>query len=602
MNVGEPHNSDPSSQPSEPATDSPAASPSPAQPARPTAAEASADAGADGDAPTSAATGDQQAQPPAAAGEVKQEAGELAQAGTAESAQEQAGEAEQSPQRRPGPLAAARGPLAARGLGTAKPASPQAAASSAGGGGATKAKKKKHPRPRLGGERPQEKTEEAAPPESGESVPSESAPSTPVARKPGRVAVPNVRGPLSADMEAELEAQLAAADVESLLSGPAGMVEGRTGLAEGQRVHATVLKIHGDSVFVSLGGPDEGVIPFVQFETEPTPGQSVEVVVRGYGREDRLYLCMLPGQTIEVSDLEDIEEGAVVEATVTKTNSGGLECSVGGAQGFIPISQISEYRVEETEEFVGQKMVCLVTQCNPRQRKLVLSRRAILEREREERRKKQLESLNVGDTVDGTVRSIKDFGAFVDLGGCEGMLHISKLSWDRVDHPSDVLEEGQKVKVKIDKIDEQTGKISLSYRDLLENPWDTVEQDFPIGQVVRGTVSRIANFGAFVRLAPGVEGLVHISELAHHRVSRVQNVVKEGDEVEVKVQSIDRDSQRIGLSLKAAQAAPAAKTDETKQEETEEPQREPAIKRQHAGPLRGGTERPSGGERFGLRW
>jgi small subunit ribosomal protein S1 len=384
-----------------------------------------------------------------------------------------------------------------------------------------------------------------------------------------------VRGPLADDIQAELDAELAAADVESLLSGSAGMVEGRAELSEGQRLPATVLKIHDDSVFVALGGPDEGAVPFLQFEEEPKIGQSIEVIVRGFNREDGLYACMLPGQTIDVADLSDIDEGAVVEATITKTNSGGLECSVGGADGFIPISQISEYRVEDTEEFVGQKMVCLVTQCNPRQRKLVLSRRAILEREREERRKEQLESLNVGDTVEGTVRSIKDFGAFVDLGGCDGMLHISQLSWDRIKHPGEVLEEGQRVKVKIDKLDKQSGKISLSYRDLLENPWDTVEQDFPVGQVVRGTVSRIANFGAFVRLGPGIEGLIHISELAHHRVSRVENVVMEGEEVEVKVQSIDRDSRdRIAATIRDWQSGDNASL---------------VLNRRHAGLLPGMT-------------
>jgi small subunit ribosomal protein S1 len=226
-----------------------------------------------------------------------------------------------------------------------------------------------------------------------------------------------------------------------------------------------------------------------------------------------------------------------------------------------------------------------------------------LEREREEKRKEQLEKIEVGDQMEGTVRSIKDFGAFVDLGGLDGLIHISKLSWDRVKHPSEVLEVGQKVQVKIDRVDKDTAKISLSYRDLLENPWDTAEQEFSVGSVHRGTVTRIAAFGCFVKLAPGVEGLVHISELAHHRVSKVDSIVSEGQEVDVKVLSFDRETQKIGLSIKAAQQPPADASDKSKaDEEVAEPPREPAVKATHTGPLKGGTSRDSGGERFGLRW
>jgi small subunit ribosomal protein S1 len=202
--------------------------------------------------------------------------------------------------------------------------------------------------------------------------------------------------------------------------------------------------------------------------------------------------------------------------------------------------------------------------------------------------------------LEGIVRSVKDFGAFVDLGGLDGLIHISKLSWDRVKHPSEVIEEGQKVKVRVDTIDKETGKISLSYRDLLVNPWDTAEQEFSVGTVHQGTVTRIADFGCFVRLAAGVEGLVHISELAHHRVSRVDTYVSEGQQVDVKVLSFDREAQKIGLSMKAAQNAPETATTET--DEVVEPPRDVAVKATHTGPLRGGNNRESGGERFGLRW
>ena len=198
------------------------------------------------------------------------------------------------------------------------------------------------------------------------------------------------------------------------------------------------------------------------------------------------------------------------------------------------------------------------------------------------------------------VRSVKDFGAFVDMGGVDGMIHISKLSWDRIKHPSEVVQEGQKVRVKVEKIDEQTGKISLSYRDLLDRPWDNVEQNFPVGMTARGTVSRVANFGAFVKLAPGIEGLIHISELAHGRVRRVEDMLKEGQEVEVKILSVDPEAQRIALSYKATLPPPETEADAV-EEEADEPPRTLLVTAKNR-PLRGGFDRPGGGEGLGLNW
>ena len=291
--------------------------------------------------------------------------------------------------------------------------------------------------------------------------------------------------------------------------------------------------------------------------------------MRGYLPEEGLYELTLPGGTVAVGDWSEIEEGELVEVLVTGSNSGGLECQISNIRGFIPASQISPYRVENTAEFVGQRLLCLITEANQRRGNLVLSRRAVLERERVEQRAQRLAALAVGESVSGTVRKITDFGAFVDLGGVDGLLHISQLSWERVKHPSEVLEEGQQVQVRVDKVDLQSGKISLSYRSLQEHPWNNIQTRFPVGSVAKGTVTRIAEFGAFVKLATGVEGLVHLSELAHYRVQRVASVVSEGQEVEVKVLSIDEDKQRIGLSLKAAQAPPtddtAASPDEVSQ-------------------------------------
>ena len=260
------------------------------------------------------------------------------------------------------------------------------------------------------------------------------------------------------------------------------------------------------------------------------------------------------------------------------------------------------YRVEDFEEFKDQKLQCVVTEANPQRRNLVLSRRAMIEREREAAREKLWEELEVGQIREGVVRRIQDFGAFVDIGGVDGLIHVSQLSWDRVGHPSEVLEEGQTVQVKVEKIDREADRIGLSYREASANPWIAVESKYGVGSVVRGTVLRIMEFGAFVKLEPGVEGLVHISELAHHRVTRVGLVLAEGQEIDVKVLSVDADAQRISLSMKQANPlVEAATAGESPDDDAAEEVREPAVPR-HTGPLKGGVDRPSGGADVGLKW
>ncbi len=427
-------------------------------------------------------------------------------------------------------------------------------------------------------------------------------PTPPPRGQAAKIAVPSRRHPLSQDLEDELAAALGASDLDNMLVGDAMLQVGLM-LEEGQRLQAKVVKAHGEHVFVSLGGANEGVLPSLQFEVLPDVGSQLDVIVRGFLAQEGLYELTMPGNAVSVEDWSDIKEGEVVEAVVSAANTGGLECTVGHIRGFIPASQAAEFRVEDLSEFVGQKVLCVITEANERRGNLVLSRRAVLEREKTEKRAERLAALEIGAAVEGTVRKILDFGAFVDIGGIDGLLHISQLSWERVNHPSEILEEGQKVQVRVDKIDEQTGKIGLSYRSLQEHPWTDIETRFPVGSLVKGTVTRIAEFGAFVRVATGVEGLIHVSELAHHRVHNVSNIVSEGQEVEVKVLSVDSEQQRMSLSLKAAQAIPDKSADVAAESDsqTEEPRPEPVLPK-HRGPLKGGTARPAGGEQFGLKW
>ncbi|XZE22095.1 S1 RNA-binding domain-containing protein [Pirellulaceae bacterium SH449] len=413
-----------------------------------------------------------------------------------------------------------------------------------------------------------------------------------------KVPVPSTRD-RSEDEDALLNEVLAGADLDGLMIGDRNLKVGRR-LEDGARYPGKVIKVHNQNVFISLGGPDEGVVPLLQFETPPEPGLQVDVLIRAFNAEEGLYDLAIPGETVAVNDWDDLNEGAVVEAKIESANTGGVECKVGNVRGFIPISQLSVFRIESAADYIGQKLLCIVTEANPRRGNLVLSHRAVLEREKEEKRQERLASIEVGEMCEGTVRKLMEFGAFVDIGGLDGLIHITQLSWEKIKHPSEVLQEGDKIKVRIDKIDPVTGKIGLSYRSAEDNPWFDVDTRFPIGSVVKGTVSRLANFGAFVKLSTGIEGLIHISELAHRRVASAAQVLSEGQEVEVKVLSVEKDQQRIGLSLRATQAKPEGENKKAAQPEAEEAPRTPAVKK-HQGPLKGGTGSGNSGELFGLK-
>jgi len=415
---------------------------------------------------------------------------------------------------------------------------------------------------------------------------------------------PNIRQQLPPDLEKELEDALGGMSVDDMLAGEGGGQQ----LAEGAGVTGTVVSTHRDNVFVDLGQQRQGVASLSGFPEPPEAGSELEFVVRRYNADDSMYEVRVPGAATEVGDWSEVEEGLVVQATVKGHNKGGLECSVNNLRAFMPMSQISLYRVDNAEEYVGQSFTAVVTECKPERKNLVISRRAVLEREREEAKNELLEQISVGQLCEGVVRSLKPFGAFVDLGnGVDGLIHISQMSWDHIEHPQDLLQIGQRVKVKVVKFDKDTGKIGLSYRDAGDNPWSNVETKYPVGTQVSGTVSKITDFGAFVRLESGVEGLIHISELAHQHVHRVTDVVSQGQQVEAKILSVDAQAQRIGLSLKALVEKPKP-VDGKKQKEDEELDKLEAeaskskSRKRRPDHLKGGVGGPSGGEKFGLKW
>lgn len=418
-----------------------------------------------------------------------------------------------------------------------------------------------------------------------------------------RVAVPNLRGALEDDLEEDFLAALEGVAVDDLLVGSVP-AKAEAPLDPGARVTGTVVSVGHDTAFVDLGGRRQGALKLVGLDDVPNIGDVLNLSVGTRNDDDGLYDVAPANRAVAVEDWSQIEAGMIVEARVTAANKGGLECEVAGLRGFMPASLVSPWRVENLEELAGQTLESLVTEIVPAARRLVLSRRAVIERQAADARATMLETLDVGAALDGIVRSVRDFGAFVDIGnGVEGLVHVSQLSWDRVENPADVLQPGQKVRVVVKKIDRQTGKIGLSARDLIESPWKHAAEKYHVGATVKGVVSRIAQFGAFIKLEPGVEGLVHVSELAHRHVRSVGDVVKEGEPVECRVLTCDPDEQRLSLSIKALATRPTP-AGAGAADEAEEPEQEaaPPVTKKHTGPLKGGLGGHSDGARFGLTW
>jgi small subunit ribosomal protein S1 len=416
---------------------------------------------------------------------------------------------------------------------------------------------------------------------------------------------PRLEPKMSADMQQELDAALGGVSIDELMA--TGSQPGATEeLVDGARVTGRVLSASGENVFVELGLRHQGVVAAKQFaEQLPEPGSELTALVSRFDAEEGIYELVLADSAVDVSAWEEISEGIVVDAVITGHNKGGLECEVNRLRGFIPMSQISLYRVDDVEEYVGQRFACVVTEVKPERRNLVLSRRSMLERQQAEEKKRLLEELEVGQIREGVVRRLQPFGAFVDLGGVDGLIHISQLSWDRVNDPSEVLEVGQTIKVKVNKINPETGKIGLGYRETFENPWSKAAEKYKPKERVTGTVSRLMDFGAFVKLEPGVEGLIHISELAYKRVFRAADVVSEGQEVEVMVLSVDAPNQRIALSLKALQEKPVRESQKKDDDraDAEFAQAQQSRRKKAEDPnLRGGINRHSDGQQFGLKW
>jgi small subunit ribosomal protein S1 len=329
---------------------------------------------------------------------------------------------------------------------------------------------------------------------------------------------------------------------------------------EGEVVTGAVVRIDKDEVLVDIGYKSEGVIPSNELSIRRSvdPGDEVSLgeqvdalVLTKEDQEGRLILSKKRARFEKAwRRIESAaESGEPVEGTVIEVVKGGLILDL-GVRGFLPASLVDIRRVHNLDEFMGQKLECKVIELNRSRNNVVLSRRAVLEEERKEVRQQILGRLQPGQVVEGKISNIVDFGAFVDLEGIDGLIHISELSWSHVNHPSEVLAIGETVRVKVLDIDRERQRISLGLKQTQEDPWQRVLDSYGPGDNLDGKVTKVVAFGAFVEIVPGVEGLVHISELAEHHVESPSEVVTPGDEVRVKILEIDEERRRISLSIK----------------------------------------------------
>ena len=256
------------------------------------------------------------------------------------------------------------------------------------------------------------------------------------------------------------------------------------------------------------------------------------------------------------------EAGETIKAPVTQVVKGGLVVDA-GVRGFIPASMVSDHFVEDLNQYKGQELELKIVELEPSENRLILSHKEIVQQEREANKKAVLDKLVVGDVVEGKVARLTNFGAFIDLGGVDGLVHVSEISFERVGKPSDVLKVGQDVKVKVLAVDPEKDRISLSIKQTLPQPWDNITEKVAEGDVLEGTVKRLTSFGAFVEVFPGVEGLVHISQISHKHIDTPNEVLASGEKVKVKVLNVNAEEHRLALSIKALQEKPAA---EKKQE------------------------------------
>lgn len=336
-----------------------------------------------------------------------------------------------------------------------------------------------------------------------------------------------------------------------------------TTVSVGDVVKATVTKVEDKQALVDVGYKYDGLIPISELSPlhvekvsdEVAVGDTFEVKVIKLNDEKEELVVSKKAVAMESSwaDLEQkMQAGEIIEATVKEVVKGGLVVDV-GVRGFIPASMVERHFVEDFSDYKGKALALKVVEMDKEKNKVILSHKAVLDDEVKVKKQSILDKIQPGQVLEGTVQRMTDFGVFVDIGGVDGLVHVSELAWNRVDKPSDVVKEGDKVQVKVLKVDRENERIGLSIKETQAGPWAKVAEEFKAGSITTGTVKRLVSFGAFVEVAPGIEGLVHISQIANRRVNTPGEVLKEGQEVQVKILDVASQEQRISLSIRAVE-------------------------------------------------
>ena len=365
--------------------------------------------------------------------------------------------------------------------------------------------------------------------------------------------------PEDSALDREIEAALQGVSLDELYgagqqssAGSAPQSGGASGGKGPKRGKIISIDAKKDEVFVDFGGKSQGIAAFSQFEAEPKVGDEMDFFVERYDPREGLMILTKKGAAQSNVSWETLEVGQVVEGVVTGSNKGGLELNVKGMRAFMPAGQVDMYFQPDLSTFVNQKLIAEVVQFDAHAKNLVVSRRNILEREKEEAKAKLMEEIGEGQVRRGTVRSVMDFGAFVDLGGMDGLIHVSEMSHRRGVKPSDFVKVGDLVDVKIIRIDKETGKLSLSLKQMMADPWIGAENKYAVGTPVTGRVTKVENFGAFIEIEEGIEGLLPVSEMSWQRIKHPSDVVKVGDTIRLVVISLDTANKKLSFSLKQA--------------------------------------------------
>ena len=353
----------------------------------------------------------------------------------------------------------------------------------------------------------------------------------------------------------------------------------------GDLVQGEVLTLQDKQAIVGIiGGGVEGVIPFNELSTSPVErvedvlavGDVVDLVVIKQIKDKENGSFLLSKKRVDARKVwEDIQakfdNKEIIEAPVVDAVKGGLVVDA-GVRAFVPASMVSDHYVDNLAQFKGQTLAFEIVEIEPSENRLILSRKNLVAAEKAAKRAAVFEAIQEGSVVTGKVARLTNFGAFIDLGGVDGLVHISQISHEHVAKASDKLKVGEEVQAKVISVDPESGRVSLSIKDTLAGPWDKIEERAAVGSVLDGLVKRLTTFGAFVELFPGVEGLVHISQIAHQHIATPHEVLKEGQEVQVKLLEVHPEQQRISLSIKALQEAPKPEKEEVEEvvEETYE--------------------------------